>query len=98
MPIAAASLGPFETNAYLVVAENGQDCCVVDAPKDAGPLLLAEIQRQGLKLTHLLITHGHWDHMCDGHHFAQAGAQVIAHQADSSSSRTSSPIANATSR
>ena len=40
MKIAAAPLGPFETNAYLVVAENGKDCCVVDAPKDAGPLLL----------------------------------------------------------
>ena len=48
MKIAAAPLGPFETNAYLVVAENGKDCCVVDAPKDAGPLLLAEIKKQGL--------------------------------------------------
>jgi hypothetical protein len=27
MKIAAAPLGPFETNAYLVVAENGKDCC-----------------------------------------------------------------------
>jgi hypothetical protein len=35
MKIAAAPLGPFETNAYLVVAENGKDCCVIDAPKDA---------------------------------------------------------------
>ncbi|MEN9537724.1 MAG: hypothetical protein RLZZ178_1721, partial [Verrucomicrobiota bacterium] len=51
MKIAAAPLGPFETNAYLVVAENGKDCCVVDAPKDAGPLLLAEIKKQGLNLT-----------------------------------------------
>ena len=75
MKIAAAPLGPFETNAYLVVAENGKDCCVIDAPKDAGPLLLAEIKKQGLNLTHLLITHGHWDHMCDGHHFAKAGAK-----------------------
>jgi len=82
MHLAAAPLGPFETNAYLIVAADGQDCCVIDAPKDAGPLLLAEIKRRGLKLTHLLITHGHWDHMCDGHHFAAAGAQVVAHRAD----------------
>ena len=82
MKIAAAPLGPFETNAYLVVAENGKDCCVVDAPKDAGPLLLAEIKKQGLNLTHLLITHGHWDHMCDGRYFADAGAKVIAHKDD----------------
>ena len=82
MKIAAAPLGPFETNAYLVVAENGKDCCVIDAPKDAGPLLLEEIKKQGLNLTHLLITHGHWDHMCDGRYFADAGAKVIAHKDD----------------
>lgn len=82
MKITAYPLGPFETNAYLVVAAKSQECYVVDAPKDAGPLLLAEINRQGLKLTHLLITHGHWDHMCDAHHFAAAGALVIAHHAD----------------
>ncbi len=82
MKIIAASLGPFDTNAYLVIADDGKDCCVIDAPKDAGPLLLAEIKKQGLRLTHLLITHGHWDHMCDAHHFAAAGAQLIAHKDD----------------
>lgn len=98
MKITASPLGPFETNAYLVVAENGKDCCVIDAPKDAGPLLLAEIKRQGLNLTHLLITHGHWDHMCDGHHFAAAGARSSRTRPTSSSSRTSKPAATATSR
>jgi glyoxylase-like metal-dependent hydrolase (beta-lactamase superfamily II) len=44
--------------------------------------LLAEIKKQGLNLTHLLITHGHWDHMCDGRYFADAGAKVIAHKDD----------------
>ena len=82
MKIAAAALGPFETNAYLVMAETGRDCCVIDAPKDSGPVLLEEIRRRGLNLTHLLITHGHWDHMCDGHLFAAAGAKVVAHEDD----------------
>jgi glyoxylase-like metal-dependent hydrolase (beta-lactamase superfamily II) len=82
MKIAAAALGPFETNAYLVMAETGRDCCVIDAPKGAGTLLLEEIRRQGLNLTHLLLTHGHWDHMCDGHLFAAAGAEVVAHRDD----------------
>jgi len=40
------------------------------------------IKVRGLKLTHLLLTHGHWDHMCEAHAFAAAGAQVLAHQAD----------------
>ena len=82
MKLASAALGPFETNAYLIMAESGPDCCVVDAPKDSGRLLLEEIGRRGLKLTHLLITHGHWDHMCDAHLFADAGAKVVAHRDD----------------
>ena len=82
MKIEVWSLGPFETNAYLITADNGKDCCVVDAPRDAGKTLLPEIQKRGLKLTHLLITHGHWDHMCDAHAFATAGAQVLAHKDD----------------
>ena len=82
MKIEVWSLGPFETNAYLLTAENGKDCCVVDAPRDAAKTLLPEIKKRGLKLTHILITHGHWDHMCDAHAFATAGAQVLAHKDD----------------
>lgn len=82
MNISAAPLGPFETNAFLVVADDGKNCCIVDAPKGAGAALLGEIKTRGLKLTHLLITHGHWDHMCEAHLFAAAGAQVIAHRDD----------------
>jgi hydroxyacylglutathione hydrolase len=82
MKIEVWSLGPFETNAYLLSADNGKDCCVVDAPRDAAQTLLPEIKKRGLKLTHLLITHGHWDHMCDAHAFATAGAQVMAHKDD----------------
>ncbi len=82
MKIEVWSLGPFETNAYLLTADNGKDCCVVDAPRDAAKTLLPEIKKRGLKLTHLLITHGHWDHMCDAHAFATDGAQVLAHKDD----------------
>lgn len=81
MKIEAVPLGPFETNAYLVTSDDGKECCVVDAPKGAGALL-DEIKERGLRLTHLLITHGHWDHMCEAHRFAAAGAQVIGHHDD----------------
>ena len=80
--IEAVPLGPFETNAYLLTSEGSKDCAVVDAPKGAGENLLAEIRARGLRVTHLLITHGHWDHMCDAADFSAAGAQVVAHRAD----------------
>lgn len=81
MKIEAVPLGPLETNAYLVTSDDGKECCVVDAPKGADALL-EEIRERGLKLTHLLLTHGHWDHMCEAHLFAKAGATVIGHRDD----------------
>lgn len=82
LSIEAVPLGPFETNAYLLTSEGSTDCAVIDAPKGAGENLLAEIRSRGLRPTHLLITHGHWDHMCDAADFRAAGAQIIAHRAD----------------
>jgi hydroxyacylglutathione hydrolase len=82
MKIEATSLGPFETNAYLITSDDSQECIVVDAPQGAAETLLPLIKQRGLKLTHLLLTHGHWDHMCEAHAFATAGAQILAHQAD----------------
>jgi glyoxylase-like metal-dependent hydrolase (beta-lactamase superfamily II) len=82
MNIEASSLGPFETNAYLITSDDGKECIVVDAPQRSAAALLPLIKVRGLKLTHLLLTHGHWDHMCEAHAFAAAGAQVLAHQAD----------------
>ena len=55
---------------------------MVDAPREAAQTILPEIKKRGLKLTHLLITHGHWDHMCDAHAFAAAGAKVLGHRDD----------------
>ncbi len=82
MKIDSAPLGPFETNTYLITSADGKECLVVDAPQGAAQLLLPLIQERRLKLTHLLLTHGHWDHMCEAHTFAAAGAQVLAHRAD----------------
>jgi glyoxylase-like metal-dependent hydrolase (beta-lactamase superfamily II) len=82
MKIEVWSLGPFETNAYLLTSEDDKSCLLVDAPKDAAKKILPIIQSRGLTLTHVLITHGHWDHMCDAHAFAKAGVQVLAHRDD----------------
>jgi glyoxylase-like metal-dependent hydrolase (beta-lactamase superfamily II) len=80
--IEAVPLGPFETNAYLLTAEGSKECVVVDAPKGAGENLLGEIKARGLTPTHLFITHGHWDHMCDAADFKAASCKIIAHLAD----------------
>lgn len=81
--VESVCLGPFETNAYLLTAEGTSDCALVDAPKGASGNLLEEIRSRGLRLTHLLLTHGHWDHMCDAAAVREAsGCQVLAHHDD----------------
>ena len=81
--VEAVCLGPFETNAYLITAEGSKEAVLVDAPKGAAGNLLDEVKERGLNLTHLLLTHGHWDHMCDAAKVkAATGAKVIAHRDD----------------
>ena len=82
MKIESLALGPVDTNTYLVTSADAKTCIVIDAARGAAQALLPVIQQRGLKLTHLIITHGHWDHTCDAYHFAQAGAEVLAHRDD----------------
>jgi hydroxyacylglutathione hydrolase len=52
----------FLTNTYLVADEPGGSAVLIDA---GGPLasLLATIERERLTLTHVLLTHHHYDHV-----------------------------------
>lgn len=81
--VESVCLGPFETNAYLLTAEGSSDCALVDAPKGAAGNLLEEIRGRGLRLARLVLTHGHWDHMCDAAALKEAtGCEVLAHRDD----------------
>lgn len=46
---------------YVYVLENGREAAVVD-PGDATPVL-AFLQQRNLRLSHILATHHHWDHV-----------------------------------
>jgi hydroxyacylglutathione hydrolase len=50
------------SNAYLVADEPGGTAVFVDSGAPLDPLLEA-VEREGLTVTHLLITHGHGDHV-----------------------------------
>lgn len=60
MPVTSFALGPLETNCYLVY--NGSTAVAVDVGGDPAPILkfLAD---NGLTLSHILITHCHFDHL-----------------------------------
>lgn len=71
--------GPLEVNTYLVAGE--KNAVVIDPAR--ADKLLAILQERGLTLTHILITHGHFDHISAIKQLKEAtGAQVCIHPAD----------------
>jgi len=58
------TVGPLQMNSVLLTAEGpaGKVAMLID-PGDEAPRLLAEIENSGCQLTHLVATHGHFDHV-----------------------------------
>lgn len=55
------SLGPLQTNCYLVINEN-KSCLIID-PGSEATKLIGIIQAEGLKPQAILLTHAHFDHI-----------------------------------
>lgn len=72
----------FPSNAYLVAAENGSDCLLIDPGLD-GDLIEEALALSGLTPTAILCTHGHFDHLGSAARFQQSrGAPVYLLEAD----------------
>ena len=72
------------TNGYLISDEAAGVAVAVDAPQNTMAPLLNIAQHNNWKLTHLLLTHGHWDHTSDHKVITDAfpEAQVLIHRLD----------------
>jgi len=53
-------VGSFENNCYLLVCLKTQEAIIIDPAADAEKIIKAS---EGLKVKHILITHGHFDHI-----------------------------------
>lgn len=53
---------PYQQNCSLIWCEETREAALVD-PGGEAERLLAEVERRGLRLTRLLLTHGHLDHV-----------------------------------
>ena len=83
MEIIAIPCGPVMANSYIVRREGSPTCAVID-PADAR-FICDELQKKGLACTHILLTHGHFDHVWGAADLkAKTGAKVYIHEADSS--------------
>jgi glyoxylase-like metal-dependent hydrolase (beta-lactamase superfamily II) len=61
LEVVTLTLGPAQTNAYLVADVEGQTAVVID-PAWSGKLILEEAQRRGWRITDIWLTHAHFDH------------------------------------
>jgi len=60
-PVAQFEIGPAHNFIYLVLDWAGKRAAIVDPQKDLTEPLGA-LRRHGFVLTHVLLTHSHWDH------------------------------------
>ncbi len=81
MKIERFACGPLDANCYIIFQEGSATCAVID-PADADAVL-SRLQSHGLSCTHILLTHGHFDHILGVSKLrAVTGAQVCIHEAD----------------
>lgn len=62
LEIVSFTLGPAQTNAYLVADSETHDAAVIDPAWD-GDVILQAAQDRGWRIAHLWYTHAHFDHI-----------------------------------
>lgn len=62
LEILSFTLGPVQTNAYLIADPQTREAAVIDPSWD-GQQILAEAQSRGWRIGHLWYTHAHFDHI-----------------------------------
>ena len=62
LEIVSFTLGPAQTNAYLVADSETRDAAVIDPSWD-GHIILEAAQKRGWRIAHLWYTHAHFDHI-----------------------------------
>lgn len=62
LEIVSFTLGPAQTNAYLVADPDTKEAAVIDPSWD-GHVILNEAEKRGWRIGHLWYTHAHFDHI-----------------------------------
>lgn len=82
MQIDVFELPPIGTNAYLLSDHDCGEAVLIDAPLTAWETIAPRLDGDGLTLTAVLLTHGHFDHVLGAAEFNRQGVPVYAHADD----------------
>lgn len=83
MIIKSVVVGPFASNCYIVGSEATREGMIIDPGADAGKIL-ETVNKLGLNIKLIVLTHGHIDHIGALKEVREAtGAEVCIHTADS---------------
>ena len=75
-------VGPIQVNCFLVACPDTKEAMVVD-PGEEGERIMAAVEAAGFKVTQVVNTHGHFDHIGANHYVVeQTGAPLSIHPAD----------------
>lgn len=72
--------GPYQTNAFLIGADDSDEAVLIDAPPQCNNAVQTALAEAGRHLAGLLITHAHFDHILDVSIFSSQGIPVYAHK------------------
>ena len=85
LQIEAFVCGPLQTNAYLIFDFAAREAVIIDPSIQSDAVLkrVRELQAQGVHLTAIWNTHGHFDHVYDNARWKnQFAVPILAHPAD----------------
>lgn len=82
MIIESQELPPIGTNAFALIEPTLKQCVIIDAPAEAYDWAVQVAKQHDCQIVALILTHGHWDHILDGHKFADASIPTYGHKED----------------
>ena len=82
MKIHSITVGPVQTNVYLVGDEKTKEAVIID-PADSPEDIMKMIAESGFTVTKILLTHGHFDHIAAlGEIAEKTGAEIYISEKD----------------
>jgi glyoxylase-like metal-dependent hydrolase (beta-lactamase superfamily II) len=73
----------FYANSYILVNSQGE-AILIDSPPESAEQILQILKQKDLLLKKIILTHGHWDHICDASKIKMATqAKIFIHNMDS---------------